>query len=249
VPSDRSIAAIVREALGAKAVIRFFPNPDPDTDPPTPGYVPYNELAFDELVERALRWLGKQAQIRLSAEFELPESGQLALDDTPGGRILHVISVRQGDDVFPELRPSWGEGTPTARGAWRVDEASRTFYAVGVGKSPLPFASPSRPGWPSAYSLGSGPVRLLKPGPVTLTYYGIPTEAQIDANEELKQVVVDYSVYLAFERMIPRIHRVKRVKLEGVPDIIDNAREYRREADARRKAAEHAVAELGIAIV
>lgn len=240
--ADRSIAALVRESLGLKAVLRFFPNPEPN-EPPSEEYIPYNADAFDDMVDTALWWLGDAAQIRITETITLPASGRIELNNSPTSIIRKVVSVKQGDDYFHEVRADWSEGTPIARGAWFLDPDAGVFYAVGVGKSPIPFGVLARFAWLSDVSFSQR--RLLQPGPVTITYFGVPTEEQIEDNAKLKQAAVDYAVALALEDMIPRILRPKNVRLEGVPDIRHNAADYRKEAEARRQSAMR-VAEHGI---
>jgi hypothetical protein len=52
---------------------------------------------------------------------------------------------------------------------------------------------------------------------------------------------VDYGLYQAFSSAIPQILRPKNIKLEGVPEIKDNADDYRLQAGEYLKKAEEAV--------
>lgn len=219
-PQDRSIAAQIQEILGEKTIRKFFPDP---VDPKNPKG---NLIRFSEMADKALWWLGDnvRVEIRDATSFVIPVEGFFSLDAGPGARVKRVVRVEQQGRFFDAISTDWSEGFPTPRGHYQV--RNRTFYVAGYG--PL-----SR----EDQLYGSDPNLLLQTGPVTLTYFGVPTEAQLSGNQKFIRACVDYGAYLAFTDMVPKILRPKNIELEGVPKIKHNAKDYQEAAGQRLRMA------------
>lgn len=228
---SRPLLDRLREELTAKKLIRFFPDPNNASSPDG------HEDRLNGILNTALAWLGKAQPIELvdSSTYSIPANGRLSLGDPTTSKVRKVRTIEQNGEFYEEARTDWSEGEPMWCGSWKVRH--HQLFALGLYTGTIPGA-PKRSGSSSANVFVE---RQLVAGPITLYYYGIPTEAQISDADDCAQAVVDYALHMAIRFILTQALRDKKIKMAGIPDITVNVRELQMQSKAHLDAAKGAV--------
>lgn len=223
-PTQLNLIDLLIRELGPRNMQAFFCHPE-------------SERILQHFLEAAIRWVAERCRIEIvdADTYEIDANGRFLLDQGADKRVLKIVRVRQGGATYYEAKTTYPDGYPMLSGSWYVYK--REFLAMGEAFFRTnPFWNQSS--WQSFQFLVPA---VLQSGPVEITYWGVPTEDQLGTNEILRSAVIHYAMFKAYQFIVPKVLRPARVRVTGVPDVIENSESYREAADARLKAAEEEI--------
>lgn len=201
---SRTLLDRLIEALGARKIRRFFPDPADAEDERG------NETRLSEFISLSLEWMAKQHRIRLTSSVTIPANGVLVLDST----VKKVSMVEQGGEYFHEASIERDEYFRSLyRGSWKMHRSSKRLFCFSLLQSQT---QPFNP-----YGIPLEITARIKEGAATLHYAGVPTESDL-TDESSKMAAVNYAQSVALRHVLTAITKGEFRQGKGVLSVRDD---------------------------